>query len=71
MSEAICWCGGRVGPREPGDSRGLGCLSNIMHNWLARCVCCDVGQRVCASILGGCCVSCHHLPAAGEVNHAN
>ena len=26
-----CWCGGPVGPREPGDSRGLGCLENIMH----------------------------------------
>lgn len=29
----ICWCGGEVGPREPGDANGLGCLKNIHHVW--------------------------------------
>jgi len=28
-----CWCGGEVGPREPGDSQGLGCLEDIYHDW--------------------------------------
>jgi hypothetical protein len=28
-----CWCGGEVGPREPGDANGLGCLENIYHVW--------------------------------------
>lgn len=28
-----CWCGGNVGPREPGDALGLGCLTDITHNW--------------------------------------
>lgn len=27
-----CWCGGSVGPREPGDERGLGCAANITHD---------------------------------------
>lgn len=26
-------CSGEVGPREPGDENGLGCLENIMHDW--------------------------------------
>lgn len=26
-----CWCSGQVGPRTPGDSEGLGCLSDIYH----------------------------------------
>jgi hypothetical protein len=30
-----CWCGGEVGPREPGDAHGLGCLSDIYHIWTA------------------------------------
>jgi len=30
---AHCWCGGQVGPREPGDEDGLGCLDNINHVW--------------------------------------
>lgn len=30
---ARCWCGGEVGPRIPGDSRGLGCLENVMHEY--------------------------------------
>lgn len=29
-----CWCGGKVGPREPGDANGLGCLEDIHHVWL-------------------------------------
>jgi hypothetical protein len=29
----MCWCGGEVGPREPGDANGLGCLENIHHVW--------------------------------------
>jgi len=28
-----CWCGGDVAQRSPGDSDGLGCAANIMHNW--------------------------------------
>lgn len=28
-----CWCGGRVGPRDPGDTDGLGCLDDIFHEW--------------------------------------
>lgn len=28
-----CWCGGAVGPREPGDGLGLGCLESIYHVW--------------------------------------
>ena len=28
-----CWCGGPVGPREPGDDAGLGCQANIAHYW--------------------------------------
>ena len=31
--EKRCWCGGLVGPREPGDEQGLGCLENIIHGW--------------------------------------
>lgn len=30
-----CWCGGAVGPRNPGDSEGLGCLDSIYHDWSA------------------------------------
>ena len=30
-----CWCGGRVGPRSPGDADGLGCLDSIYHDWAA------------------------------------
>lgn len=26
-----CWCGGEVGPRVPGDARGLGCVEDINH----------------------------------------
>lgn len=26
-----CWCGGEVGPRDPGDANGLGCLEDINH----------------------------------------
>lgn len=33
--DAKCWCGGRVGPREPGDERGLGCLDSVYHDWSA------------------------------------
>lgn len=29
----FCWCGGRVGTREPGDKDGLGCRENVMHEW--------------------------------------
>lgn len=28
-----CWCGGPVGPREPGDEDGLGCLEHLEHIW--------------------------------------
>lgn len=31
----MCWCGGDVGRRVPGDRDGLGCLENINHNWKA------------------------------------
>lgn len=31
----FCWCGGRVGPRTPGDEVGLGCLEDINHDWTA------------------------------------
>jgi hypothetical protein len=27
----VCWCGGAVGPRVPGDPRGMGCLDDITH----------------------------------------
>lgn len=31
-----CWCGGGVGPRTPGDEKGLGCLRNVTHWWPGR-----------------------------------
>jgi hypothetical protein len=30
---AKCWCGGKVGPRNPGDDEGLGCLDSLYHDW--------------------------------------
>jgi hypothetical protein len=33
VASRVCWCGGQVGPREPGDADGLGCLENIYHHW--------------------------------------
>lgn len=35
MADLWCWCGGVVGPREPGDLTGLGCLADINHDWRA------------------------------------
>lgn len=32
MPEKLCWCGGEIGPRAPGDKDGLGCLENIWHD---------------------------------------
>ena len=32
-----CWCGGEVGPRVPGDARGLGCLEDLHHDWRCNC----------------------------------
>jgi hypothetical protein len=29
----MCWCGAKVGPREPGDDNGWGCLGDINHDW--------------------------------------
>lgn len=34
-----CWCGGAVGARTPGDHLGIGCLSDITHNWSAAGPC--------------------------------
>lgn len=33
MDVEYCWCGGEVGPREPGDENGVGCLEDIWHDW--------------------------------------
>lgn len=29
-----CWCGDKVGRREPGDRNGMGCHADIHHDWL-------------------------------------
>ena len=33
MKDKVCWCGGAVGVRTPGDDEGLGCLEDINHFW--------------------------------------
>lgn len=30
---ALCWCGGEVGSRTPGDRDGFGCIESIWHVW--------------------------------------
>lgn len=33
VEKAMCWCGGNVGPRTPGDNWGNGCLAFVAHDW--------------------------------------
>lgn len=41
MDAYKCWCGSLVGPRVPGDQRGVGCLADITHDWTGtRCPTC-------------------------------
>lgn len=51
-----CWCGGDVGPREPGDADGVGCLADITHDWRLRVM---TDEQCCwLSCKGGACETC-------------
>lgn len=44
-----CWCGGEVGPRDPGDGIGLGCLEVIEHDWRSD----EDDEQFCPTCLAG------------------